>query len=400
MDLRSGQCYWPLKNGLLAVYPTLDADASCEVAIVGGGITGALIAHRLTHAGRSCILVDKRDIGWGSTLASTALLQYEIDTPLRELSTMIGPADAARAYRLCHSALALFERLVSRLRSTCSFQRRPSLYLAREQADIDRLRAECRARTAAGLRVEFLLRETLRRRFSIDRPCAILSADAAQVDPFQLTHALLADAIARGLRTFDRVEMTDYLPTSAGATLTTDRGPTITARHTIFATGYEAQAMLSQKIVDLRSTYALATEPIDESAFWPDRCLIWEAAEPYFYLRSTRDGRALMGGEDIAFRTPALRDRLIPRKSRSLIRKFHSLFPAIPAEPAFCWAGTFGQTADGLAYCGQSPEYPGALFALGFGGNGMTFGILLAAIIDDLVAGRPNEDARLFRFDR
>ena len=44
-------------------------------------------------------MLDKRDVGGGSTSASTALLQYEIDMPLVELSTRIGRRDAEECYR-------------------------------------------------------------------------------------------------------------------------------------------------------------------------------------------------------------------------------------------------------------------------------------------------------------
>lgn len=70
-----------MKNGLMATYPTLKQDLVCGVAVIGGGITGALVAYHLIQAGVDTVLVDKRDIGHGSTSASTSLLQYEVDTP-------------------------------------------------------------------------------------------------------------------------------------------------------------------------------------------------------------------------------------------------------------------------------------------------------------------------------
>jgi glycine/D-amino acid oxidase-like deaminating enzyme len=74
-----------LKNGLLADHPSLKHDKSCEVAVIGGGITGTLVAYQLVQEGVETVLVDKRDVGAGSTAASTALLLYEIDTELHEL---------------------------------------------------------------------------------------------------------------------------------------------------------------------------------------------------------------------------------------------------------------------------------------------------------------------------
>jgi NADPH-dependent glutamate synthase beta subunit-like oxidoreductase len=81
MDLRSGHPFWRLKNGLLADHPSLKHDESCEVAVIGGGITGALVAYQLVQEGVETVLVDKRDVG----AVSTALLLYEIDTELHEL---------------------------------------------------------------------------------------------------------------------------------------------------------------------------------------------------------------------------------------------------------------------------------------------------------------------------
>ena len=92
MDLKSGYPYWAVKNGLMHAFPQLEADLSCDVVVVGGGITGALIAHELTTHGHAVAVVEQRDIGWGSTAASTALLQYEIDT-----RTTSGPRQPGRA---------------------------------------------------------------------------------------------------------------------------------------------------------------------------------------------------------------------------------------------------------------------------------------------------------------
>jgi glycine/D-amino acid oxidase-like deaminating enzyme len=84
MDLTSDHPFWFVKNGLINTYPALEQDESCDVAVIGAGITGAMIAHRLTAMGLSVVVVDRRDVGLGSTSASTALMQYEIDLPLVE----------------------------------------------------------------------------------------------------------------------------------------------------------------------------------------------------------------------------------------------------------------------------------------------------------------------------
>ncbi|MCF5933946.1 FAD-dependent oxidoreductase, partial [Xanthomonas perforans] len=105
MDLKSGYPFWSIRNGLMRAYPRLEQDTVCEVAIVGGGVTAALIAHELVRHGHEVAVVEQRDIGWGSTSASTALLQYEIDTPMIELARQHGMQAAALAYGACAQAI-------------------------------------------------------------------------------------------------------------------------------------------------------------------------------------------------------------------------------------------------------------------------------------------------------
>jgi len=99
VDLKSGYPFWAVKNGLLRAFPPLVSDARCEVAVLGAGITGALVADELVAHGHDVVVIDQRDAAWGSTAASTALLQYEIDTHLVDLAKQYGEEDALLAYR-------------------------------------------------------------------------------------------------------------------------------------------------------------------------------------------------------------------------------------------------------------------------------------------------------------
>ena len=123
--------------------------------MLGGGISGAFVAETLAREGLDVVVLDKREIGGGSTSASTALLQYEIDTPLIELSKKIGRRDAEQSYRLCHDSINSIERLVEDLKVECVFQRRKSVYLATRSSEAEILRKECAARRSIGIDVEY-----------------------------------------------------------------------------------------------------------------------------------------------------------------------------------------------------------------------------------------------------
>ncbi|MGH7530614.1 MAG: NAD(P)/FAD-dependent oxidoreductase, partial [Gemmatimonadales bacterium] len=177
-------------------------------------------------------------------------------------------------------------------------------------------------------------------------------------------------------------------------------GGELRARWVVYAMGYEMPKALRPELVRLHSTYALATEPLPDFGPWRDQCLIWETGRPYFYLCTTEDRRILIGGADAPFRDATWRDRLMPDRSRRLERRLAELLPTLPIQTAFVWAGTFGATRDGLPYIGPDPSCPQALYALGYGANGITFGAVAAQILRDLCLGQDNDDAAVFRLDR
>lgn len=398
MELHSAHPYWIVRHGLLTVVPPLGGDLACEVLVVGAGITGALVADRLSEAGVGCAVIDRRDLGQGSTAASTALLQYDIDVPLVELKEKLDPAHATRAYRAGLDAIDSIEGACAGL-PDCGFVRRPSLYLTRDPGDTDFLRSELDARAAVGFEVRWLDRADLRSGWGIEAAGAIHSTAGAQVDPYHFTHALLGRCIERGVPVHDRTIVTDIKEHDQSVVVTTDRG-VVRARWVVMATGYESVAWLKKNMVNLDSTYALVSEPVSPEALWPDRALLWEHASPYLYARWTDDHRLLLGGRDEGFRNEALRDKLIARKARGLLEDLAELCPGLSIEPAFAWAGTFGSTRDGLGYIGVPPERTRVVFALGFGGNGITYSDTAARVITEMVQGREHPDAAVFGFER
>lgn len=398
LKLRSQSAFWPIEAGLIETYPSLKRDETCEVAIIGAGVTGALMAHRLSREGICCVVIDAGQIGGGSTSASTALLQYEIDEPLHRLITLRGEDHAVRAYRLCAGAIDRIGDLAAEFPGACEFRRVPSLYLASSEDDVEELEKEFTVRRAHGFDVTFLRPDEISGRFPFSAPAALWTEQAGQINPYRFAHALLAASARQGAGIYDRTEVKKYDSHARGVTLTTEAGWVIEAKKVVFATGYLTPQFLNQKIVQLKSTYAFISEPQEEH--WHRDCLIWESARPYLYLRSTADGRILVGGEDEKFTNAKVRDALIDAKTEKLLSRFHGLFPETALEPAYGWAGTFGETKDGLGFIGENPELLHGYFALGYGGNGLTYSAIATDILSDLIQGRPNADAEIFRFGR
>ena len=126
--------------------------------------------------------------------------------------------------------------------------------------------------------------------------------------------------------------------------------------------------------------------------------MIWEASDPYLYMRTTADGRVICGGEDEEFADDEKRDALIDRKAIAIGRKLERLFPQLDVTPEFQWAGSFGTTDTGLPLIGAIPRKKNCWVVLGFGGNGITYSRIAADIIAAALAGKSDPDADLYAF--
>jgi glycine/D-amino acid oxidase-like deaminating enzyme len=400
MDLRSDYPYWLLRKGIIHSYPSITRNEKTYIAVIGGGISGALVARELILAGYDVILVDRRHIGMGSTAASTSLLQYEIDVPLARLSATIGEKAAARSYELCKTAISKIELVARQVAAPELVAPCASFQFASHKADKAALRKEYEMRRKYGFRINWLEQREIESKFHFSRSAGILSEEGAVADAYSLTHALLADSIQKGLKVFDHTWITDIQHGRSAITLTTARGQKITAKKLVIACGYESQRYIRKRVQSLHSTFAIVSEQQQQQEFWHRNAMIWETQVPYLYLRATDDNRIIIGGKDIPSGNPKKRDALLGAKANALRISFLRLFPGIPFRIDFRWAGSFASTKDGLPYIGAVREHLNTYFAMGAGGNGITFSVIAAGIINDLMAGRKNADAGLFSFDR
>lgn len=397
-DLRSGSSPWHAGPARPASR-MIDADIRCDVAVIGGGITGALAAEHLTARGHDVVLVDREREGFGSTAASTAMLQWEIDLPLRRLSALYGVKKAADVYRRSFKAVEGLREHIARLDLSCAFLPRDTVYLAAGETGPRELLDEMSLREKAGLPGALLDHATLLGAFGFDRAAAIVSPGSAEADPLCLCHALLHVAAGRGARLI-RDEAVAFDATQRGAAVELAGGRTIEAGHVVLATGYVMPDCVGSELHRVASSWALATLPQPPSGLWPGRALVWEASEDYVYCRTTTDGRIIIGGEDEDSDDPERRKALGPEKTEALLSKLRALVPAAEPTLGHAWSGAFGQTADGLPLIGRVPGQPRMLAAYGYGGNGITFSFLASRIIGALIAGEEAPWFGHFAIDR
>ncbi|WP_447929666.1 NAD(P)/FAD-dependent oxidoreductase [Sphingopyxis fribergensis] len=398
-DLRTGQSIWSARRRPAIEEKPLTRDVACDIVVVGAGISGALIAEQLSDAGFDVVIVDRRGPTEGSTAASTAMLQYEIDTPLHQMADRIGRDKAERIWRRSRQSVDALRERTERLGLDVDGATRGSIYLDGNLLDAAGLAREAEARRRAGFEIELLKPAQVEDRYGIKGRHAIIGYGNYSADPRRLAAGYLKVAISRGARLYAPVDICDVAPSETGVTLRSKDGPAIRAKHLVVATGYEMMKGVPRKGNKIISSWSIATRP-QPRAIWPTAAMIWEAADPYLYIRTTPRGEIICGGEDEEISDTAMRDAKLPDKTATLSRKLAALLPGVDATPVHSWAGSFGDSPVGTPTIGRIPGMPHCYAAMGYGGNGITFSMMAAQMLRGLICGYGDPDADLVSFHR
>lgn len=398
-DLRTGRSPWMSRPLRPLPQSVPKRDLKADVVVVGAGISGALVADLLTEAGLKVVILDRRGPLLGSTPASTALLQYEIDTPLSLLAEDIGRGRAERTWRRSKLALDALHERARHLAVSADIATHDTLYLAGDLLGPEALGAEAVARRRAGFEVSLLKPAEVADRYGLEPRSAILGHGNVAADPRRLAAGFLRNALTNGARLYAPAEVVDVEGHTRGVTAATARGPVVRAAHLVFATGYELPVGVPRKGHRIVSTFCLATKPQPRTV--PTAMpFVWEASEPYLYLRRDQDGRIICGGEDEEFADEERRDAMLDDKVAVIRDKLGRLMPGIDTAPDYAWCSSFGASPTGTPSIGAVPGMANCSCVLGYGGNGITFSMMAAQIIRGLVTGTGDPDADLFSFRR
>jgi Glycine/D-amino acid oxidases (deaminating) len=388
-ELHSGRLFWPNTWEQYKSYPTLSKGLQVQVAIIGGGMSGSMCAYVLEKSGISTAVFERDTIAGGSTSANTGLLQFSNDIMLCDLIDQIGRGPAVRFYAACVKAVKQIGEIASNLDFNPHYVPRSSLYYASSEQDLPKLRKEYETLRKNGFDVQFWEPDIISKHFPFRRSGAIITNNDAEVNPFRFVHGMADAAAAFGARIYEHTDVISHEQLSNGKhQLTSAGGHVIQADQVIYAIGYEPEELRGQLIKPVmnRSFAAVtAVQDKDKLLHWYNQMFIWETARPYLYMRTTVDGRVIIGGLDERFEHPVDGEQKRGQRIDKLYDKLTAHFPMLDAPFEYEWSATFGESVDGLPFVGEDPQQPGVYYCLGYGGNGTVYSMIATHILHNLI---------------
>lgn len=286
MNLQSGTYYWPTILPDAPSYPAMEEDLSCDVLIIGGGSSGAQCAYYLSDTNLDVAVIEKSNIGSGSTSTNTALIQYSGEKMFIDMINTFGADYIKRHLQLLKEAINEMEVASKKVTINCEFNKRDTLYSASCAEDVESLKKEFEFLKQNNCELTFLSKKDIEAKYPFSREAAIYSYNDAEINPFRFTHALLDYAAGKGIRIYENTEMNGhhYDKELGKMIVSTNNGCSIQARYVIFAAGYEGMEIKKEKKASFVSTYTVTTNPVEDLSEWYNRTLIWETARPYLFI--------------------------------------------------------------------------------------------------------------------
>jgi glycine/D-amino acid oxidase-like deaminating enzyme len=362
---------------------------SADVAIVGSGVTGLSAAIVLARAGRSVVVFDAEDAGFGASTRNFGVIGRSLQHSFTSLERSRGLDYTLSVYRELQAAFDSVRHVIDEERIDCAFRLAGRFNIAVSPAHFDALAREYDAqRRHLGVDVEMISRQDQRREIAIegDYHGGALIRDLGLLDPGRYHGGLLKAAMALGVQVMANTPICGLEKDGATIEVRLQAG-SMRARDVIVATnGYTGKAFpwVRRRLVPFAS-FIVATEKLPAELVTralPGNRNFTEATRNPYFLRQSPDGtRVLFGGM-----TGSPNKNLRPIVER-LTRFIRDMVPDLGgALISRAWTGNCAGTFDLYPHLAQ---HEGVHYASGFCFAGLPMGTYLGRKAALKILGSP-----------
>lgn len=374
-------------------------DLDADVVIVGSGFTGLATALFLAreHGIRATVLEANRSV-WGCTSRNGGQGQNASGRLYRsQWIERWGKEMALKLDAEIREGFETFKALVAEF--DCDAQPGGHLYVAHRPKKLDFLRHEGKVmREVFGYDTRMLSAEELRRDYVDEREAcgALLEPDGVGIHPLKLAFGYLRAARELGVKVHPASPVTGF-ETRGGVHFLKTPGGTVRARAVGFATGgYTSNALhpsLSARIMPILSN-SLVTRPLTqqelEATNFRSTTFLTDTRTLRFYYRKLPDNRVQIGSRSAVTGAEAPD----PRHMQLLIDGLHRKFPPLKGiDIDHSWWGWVDVSHDMMPRVYQPDPRQSVFYALGYGGNGVSFSAHAGRRMAQRIAGRVDHRA-------
>jgi gamma-glutamylputrescine oxidase len=383
--------YYAATAGREAAFPALTGDASCDVAVVGGGLAGLSAALDLRRRGFDVLLLEAREIGFGASGRNGGQAIHGLACDQQVIEQQLGLDEARRIWTMSVEALDLLRERMAEHRIDCDWQdgylglattARKGRELAQWAQRIETVYGYPLKRIGPGE----IGRWIASRRFH----SGVHDPRSGHLHPLKYTRGLARAAAAAGVRIHEGTTV-QSLRQGEPTELRTSGG-TVRARRVLLAGNVYLHGIarsLEPRIMPV-GTYIACSETLDAALadrLIPSRSAVCDTNFVLDYFRTTPDNRMLYGGRvSYSTVTPA-------RLQESLRLRMVRTFPQLAhTRVEYAWGGFVDISMNRAPDFGRLPPpqrsaAQNVYYLQGFSGHGLSLTGLAGRLVAEAMAG-------------
>lgn len=366
--------------------PSVDLPGNVDVAIIGSGYTGLHAAIAVARGGRSVLVFDAEDAGWGCSSRNGGQISTSVKLTFEELAKLHGPETAFAILKDGHNALSWIEQSVTDEGIDCDFRVNGRFHAAHNPVQYEKM-AKAVQTQHKGLEVPAYVVPRAEQHSEMGTDTyfgGIVFENHASLDPGRYHQGLLDRALGLGVQIVTHCPVTAVEKCGHSFDVKSIKGTT-RARDVIVATnGYTGAITPWQRrrVIPIGS-YMIATEPLPREVvkrLMPQDRAYSDSRKVVHYYRLSPDGtRILFGGRVSVDETDTVKSA--PRLRENLIEIFPELSEV---RISHSWMGFVAYTFDTLAHAGQQD---GLHYAMGYCGSGVSMASYMGMRVGNKVLG-------------
>ncbi len=369
-----------------APHPALQGDASCDVAIVGGGLAGLSAAIELADRGLSVRLLEAREVGFGASGRNGGQAIHGLACDQAEIERQLGLDEARRIFGMTIEALDLIRQRLARFQIDADWCDGYLGVATSAGKARDLLAGADHLEQAYAYPMQRIVQADLPRWINSPRYCAAVhDPRSGHLHPLKYTLGLARAAAGLGVVLHEGTAVTGLTP-GARPVLHTAQGR-ISASQVLLAGNVYLQGIappLEARIMPV-GTYIVASAPLGEELarqLIPCGAAVCDNNFVLDYFRRSADHRLLYGGR-VSYSTATPMNL-----AASMQQRMATTFPALAGQPVtHAWGGFVDISMNRAPDFGRLPGCPQVYYLQGFSGHGLALSGLAGRVVAEAMAG-------------